>query len=421
MVKFSFLALYGLTLTLAVLSPNTRGRQAQPLLESYTVSRKQGDTVVRLVRNVGSAKRGALVETLRVGNFEGPAASQFASITAIAGGPQGSIFVSDAQGGVVRQFDSTGRFIRNYGRQGAGPGEYVEPTALVVTHDGTLAVLDAGAAKIVLFDIGSSRHQRDIRLSIPTIRGGYPATMRGLGGDGFVVETQLRSSDPGRGGISMAFLHLSTSGQIVDTIDVPRGDPKTWQACSTAPTCFGISVPFVARPIYALTFAGHLVSSIPSRYAIDLRLPSASAARWQPGHPVVSLRRAAVAPSVSDTEREEGRNRVAAALGRMGASWTGPSIPPVKPVVQALRVGSDDRIWVQLASGVTPAGVGSSSPSSTSVRVFEVLELSGDIVGHVSLPRSVLWLSAGGDTLWGRTEGREGEPILIRYRLRWTE
>ena len=41
--------------------------------------------------------------------------------------PDGSIYVADSQAGVVRQYDANGRFVRDFGRQGTGPGEFNSP------------------------------------------------------------------------------------------------------------------------------------------------------------------------------------------------------------------------------------------------------------------------------------------------------
>jgi hypothetical protein len=60
---------------------------------------------------------------------------QFSSIAAVLELPDGTIWVADGgesegigtQTPLIRQFDSTGVFIRQVGREGDGPGEYRKP------------------------------------------------------------------------------------------------------------------------------------------------------------------------------------------------------------------------------------------------------------------------------------------------------
>src|SRR5690606_14154733 len=47
----------------------------------------------------------------------------------LAGNADGDLFLSDTQGKRVLRYDSTGTFVRSYGREGAGPGELRFPVA----------------------------------------------------------------------------------------------------------------------------------------------------------------------------------------------------------------------------------------------------------------------------------------------------
>jgi len=60
----------------------------------------------------------------------------------------GNIYVSDQKIHAVMCFDSSGKFIRKIGKQGQGPGDFLTPSAVVVTKD-----------YIVVRDIGNSRFQ----------------------------------------------------------------------------------------------------------------------------------------------------------------------------------------------------------------------------------------------------------------------
>jgi hypothetical protein len=95
-----------------------------------------GQSEFRLIREIG-------VEI-------GPEEYSFGRIIGAGLAPDGAIFVLDAQGKHVRKYDSTGRYLATFGREGAGPGEFEVPYRLRVTHDQVL-VTDLRLRRITAF------------------------------------------------------------------------------------------------------------------------------------------------------------------------------------------------------------------------------------------------------------------------------
>ena len=91
------------------------------------------DAVVRDSAGVRVATYGSLMdwgdgpvvtEILRIGEIDGPDEMLFSSL---AGGfilPDGGVVLADATSREVRQFNSSGDFVRKHGQEGEGPGEY---------------------------------------------------------------------------------------------------------------------------------------------------------------------------------------------------------------------------------------------------------------------------------------------------------
>jgi hypothetical protein len=76
--------------------------------------------------------------TLTIG-AEGDPDYEFLMIGALLRLPTGSIAVADWRNPRIRIFDSTGQFLRNLGRQGAGPGEFRAVHALFLAGDTLIA------------------------------------------------------------------------------------------------------------------------------------------------------------------------------------------------------------------------------------------------------------------------------------------
>src|SRR5262252_4932228 len=69
--------------------------------------------------------------------------------------PNGDIFVSEGHGAGnnrILKFDKTGKFIKEWGKLGKGPGEFDQPHALAFDSKGRLFVGDRGNNRIQIFD-----------------------------------------------------------------------------------------------------------------------------------------------------------------------------------------------------------------------------------------------------------------------------
>ena len=103
----------------------------------------RGDTAI--VLTTGDGAWGPVhdaVEVLRVA--ETSKETTFGLIRAMAATPDGGVLVYDikaAEGKIVRQFNAEGKFVRNVGRAGSGPGEYdMDVLMLAAAPNGTLVL-----------------------------------------------------------------------------------------------------------------------------------------------------------------------------------------------------------------------------------------------------------------------------------------
>jgi DNA-binding beta-propeller fold protein YncE len=98
------------------------------------------------------------VELMRLGKagVSGSGPDLFDQPNDVVVAPNGDIFVTDShrrgKNNRVVKFDSTGKFIKEWGHKGSGPGELSEPHAIAMDSQGRLFVGDRENNRIQIFD-----------------------------------------------------------------------------------------------------------------------------------------------------------------------------------------------------------------------------------------------------------------------------
>lgn len=115
------------------------------------LTRVRDSAGVEIITNLGPAPDTVTLDSavIRIGGVDVAEEYAFQRLSDVAVLADRSVIVSD-QAGRVAQFDSTGRWIRNFGRSGSGPGEFRQPVFVEIVGD-TVAVWDARLARLSLF------------------------------------------------------------------------------------------------------------------------------------------------------------------------------------------------------------------------------------------------------------------------------
>lgn len=99
--------------------------------------------------------RGKLLRTLGTPDEPGNDRDHFDRPTDMAITPAGDVFVSDGYGNRrVVHFDRHGKFVKAWGKEGTGPGEFLLPHAIGVDSRGRLYVADRSNVRVQVFDQG---------------------------------------------------------------------------------------------------------------------------------------------------------------------------------------------------------------------------------------------------------------------------
>ena len=358
-----------------------------------------GDTII--VRTVsGSVWERPLSfrEDLRIGVLEGSEVESFGAIQGVAVGADGSILVLDYQGPVLRQFDSTGRYLRDFGRRGQGPGEYQQRGwGLVVGNHGQVFLPDVNNGRINVYS-GSGEARKAILGMERLIGGNRPIAVDTTGHiyvNVFVVDFAERRREQGSPPRPLVgLLHLDRSGAIIDTIFPPEIDGPPESA------------------VWALHPYGHIVVGSNTTYTFEIRRQEGSVVRVSLPHTPVPFSDAGLATRAEDPDVIRARE-----ADRLGGEPQDAQ-PEFRPAYNRFHFGSDGRIWVQRYI----VDEGSSSEQASSSRflqatAFDVFEEDGTYLGFARFPQNARPLVFTSTHVYAVETGEYDEQYVVRYRL----
>lgn len=360
-------------------------------------------TVVRtLSGSVWDTTREAVID-LTIGSAEGPEETMFGYVNEIAPDAAGGVYVYDYQVPAIRHFDSGGRFTRQVGREGQGPGEYLDAVlGMVVRADGRLQIWDARNGRVTIYEPnGSYSEQWPVSSSLFTSQAMFVDRS-----DHTYIKKTLERPVEGQPW-KIGLLHFDDQGNLLETIpdptvpDVPRSDggflsaSKQWTFAPDTSFIVGVN----------------------SSYWFEIRKAD--------GH-VVRVERNVQPLGVTDAEHaayEERREYLIRDQGRFMTQLPGET-ERVKPAYRDLSADSSGRIWVRLYGPVQPDPAYEPAPEGdaprwpfTEEKPYDVFEPDGTYLGQVHVANEVNVLHFGLDALWGLREGESGYQYVVRMRL----
>lgn len=339
-------------------------------------------------------------EEIRIGDLEGEDEYVFGDIRDVAVGKNGEIFVADAQIPVIRMYDPEGRFIRNVGRDGRGPGEYQYIIGMKTFPDGRLAVSDPRSLIVNVYD-----QQGDFLENFTAQNSLFGAEVFQTGHSGnFYIRNVLRHT-PDMPNWEYAWLELSPGGEVVDTIRVPLDEEYREQAFVLF-TASGNAYPFIEQPLSSMSPLGYLVTGRNDQYAFQLNRAG--------GEPII-IERDHTPVQVHPDEKDQWE----AWKRRFGTSNI---IPDIKPVYKNLLTDSQGRIWVwrYVEAEYTEKNIGPDvGPESRwwERPTYNVFMPDGSFYATVLLPWNANFRDARDDKVWAVVRGEFSEQYVVRYRL----
>lgn len=398
---------------------------AAPLLAAALLSADAAaqDRVVRLPER-DRPLAGTPAQVFSIGRAEGAAHEMFGIVAGVAFDVADNLYVLDRQSARVLVYNRAGRFIRQIGSQGEGPGELMVPLQLTIGGDGTIIILDMGRPGYSLFrPDGTFLRNVLVENWTPALGGGIGWHPRGG-----VVATYRQPMGPPRPGSStqtqnvmpLLFQPLA-GGEPTRVYDIPQTLRIDQQSSGTNQVNIRMRPPPAFSPpvLFGVIPTGQIALSFTPGYTIRIVDTNGTTVRY--------LQRPMRPRLTTDADRERAREerREAFRTGRgmiriergRGGGRPAPGRSPQEmermvgemefadtiPALRGLRVAPSGKLWIERTGPV----VGEDGP-------IDLVTPEGQYLGTITgtaLPDAI---SPSGLAAWIERDENDVERIVVR-------
>lgn len=363
-------------------------------------------------------------DVFTVGTVEGESWEMFSGIRSVAFDAADNMYLLDGQNSRIVVFDAAGRFVREFGKKGGGPGELQAPLAMDVASDGSVVVSDVGNRSFVVFT-RDGEYVRNIPFDEEL---GMPVAMSADHSGGIIGRSIRRpraDGDPADRSVSPIVRHSLDGAEARTIYRVPVTPPRVMQSGSgNRMAVMSMDPVFGPRPTFGVLPSG-LALHHETGYSIHI-LDAA-------GRPVRRITRDYTPRKVTKKDQEEWQERrrgeaasgggATVVMARTSGAGTSTSVGRPSPgamtlnvdavpfaefmsIVTSIRTDPQGRIWVQRRD----RDGGAAGP-------IDLVTAEGRYIGTLpaqDLPNAV---SASGLGAWIVTDDELGVERVVVRRL----
>lgn len=338
-----------------------------------------------------------------IGMAGGDSRSELYNVRGVRRMADGRIVVLNAGTHELRLYDSVGGFLTSLTRRGSGPGEVLEPSALVIAPGDTILVGDYGTARITAF-APDGRLARTVSLS--AVPSAPVVTLVGVLSDGGFVMRLGGGYRPGaQSGVhrgSMVFIRLSATGALLDTLGV---FPDAEALVSGSAQSVTVTTPLFGRWTEVRVAANGVYVADNARFRLMQYTGDGALRR------VITLDERPRSVTVADLNA----TRQARLADARDANWSRQlarmfdqaTIPETLPAFSRFLISTSGDLWVRAYPVV-------SDPNP----MWTVFGSTGRAVCRVRLPAGMSVSEIGDDYVLGVTRDDWGTERVLSYRLR---
>jgi hypothetical protein len=358
---------------------------------------------IRIITNTARPEGVAsAVEDLSIGVVEGDENYMFAGVEAVAVGPGDTIYVVDGDAKQIKVYTPAGTHIRSFGREGEGPGEFLDPSLATFFGD-TLVVFDRRARRLTYFGSDGTVFGM-ARTELPSI---FVGGIDRLDDSTLVVQADM----PGAGdGGQTWLLRVAFDGRVLDTLLVT--DRRSYMTYRIETFIALVPLPFPRAPRWDVASDGRIAYGRGDGYQIGVyEYPPSNTDSI--GHLRTLIRHADPPRTVTDEDVEAYRQSVIGdenltlprrrgyeeALGTM-------TYPTTWPAFDRLRFDALGRLWVRRPPR-----------EADSLVSWDVFDADGRLVRTVAVPKALMVHAITGDAIYGVMRDELDVQYVKRFRL----
>lgn len=321
------------------------------------------DRVVRLPEG-DRVLAGTPAQVFSIGRADGAAHEAFGIVSGVAFDAQDNLYVLDRQSVRVLVYDRNGRFLRQIGSEGQGPGELMVPLALTIGGDGTVIISDLGRRGYSLFrPDGTFLRNVIVEDYMPGFSGGIGWHPRGG-----VVATYRQPMAPGSGTTTQNVLPLLfqplAGGEPTRLYNIPQALRVEQQSNGSGQVQMRVSPPPIFSPavLFGVIPNGQMALSFTSGYTVRILDASGATVRYLQRPMRTRLTTEADRERGREIQREameSGRNAIRVQIGGGGRARPEPSrqerermmgalqFADTIPALRGLRVAPSGKLWIE--------------------------------------------------------------------------
>ena len=321
----------------------------------------------------------------------------------------GSVIVADSRPAVIKVYAPDGSYLRSFGREGAGPGEF--RVAFIAVRGDTLVMQDPMNARATLFDW---REGRLIRSVLTTCC--YWSSID-VDGSGKAWLRQMAPLPDSSRTYGQAFVRLPLADAPSDTVFAYEraGSPRSpsWMLRMGGQVRMSMPVPMTPQAYFIIEPNGGLLTAWSGEYSIRVSRDG--------GDSVAVFGRQWTAIPLAAAERDRLYDAAVEGVARnnpqwdavsVGASFERALIPGVRPAFEFIHADEAGRRWVRL-----------SQPDTTRV-AFDLFDAEGRWLDSLAVPQAQWTATPWAPSDFGAreiaiaAEGEDGRPLVRVFAIR---